>query len=308
MLMYLNRMNASANTGTAALKPFFTLVIFIGVLIGLYYLYNWLYGSQEIQSDVDLVPAGKPLDFSKSTGTNPSIAQYDINGIQDGGQYSMTFWVYISKTSGFTSGNGTIPKLAHFIDISNDRFNTTAASKGKTLIFVGMNPQDGSLIVRQNAADDVGIDNAASKISSISYPLTDLINNYNATNSTYTTDDRCDILNGIEYQRWVMIGVVANSRTLDVYIDGKLARSCVYKAPFGVDASGSPNIKATIGNNEAGKLNGFMSSGKFYNYAVTPDKMWSKYMAGPKGEFSFSSFFNTMFSTEFTVNTSDAPK
>ncbi len=303
-------MNASANTGTAALKPFFNFAIFIGVLIGLYYLYNWLYGSQGIQSDVDLVPAGTPLDFAKPilapADGQKAVAQYQITGIQDGGQYSMTFWVYISKTSGFSAADNT-KKLAHFIDISNDRFNTTAASKGKTLIFVGMNPQNGSLIVRQNNTGDIDINNSKPTSTDLSFSLGSLIDGYSITNNTYTTDDRCDILNGIEYQRWVMIGVVANSRTLDVYIDGKLARSCVYKTPFGLDAAGAPNIMATIGNNVSGNLNGFMASAKFYNYAVTPDKMWSKYMAGPKGEFSFSSFFNTMFSTEFTVNKTATP-
>jgi hypothetical protein len=301
-------MNASANTGTNSLKPFFNLAIFIGVLVGLYYLYQWLYGSQGSKSSVTLIPAGKTADLSSPkqtiTGsTNPSVAQYEISGVQDGGEYSMTFWVYITKTSGFTQASSSTP-LAHLIDISNDRFSES--SKGNTLVFVGMNPLDGTLIVRQNT-QEVKINNAADSSSATEYPLTSLISSYNL-NDTFKKDDRCDILNGIEYQRWVMIGVVANSRTLDVYVDGKLARSCVYTAPFGLNASGSTNVKATIGNNEANKLYGSISTGEFYDYALTPDKMWTKYMAGPKGEFSVTSFFNSIFSTEFSINTGDAPQ
>jgi len=129
-----------------------------------------------------------------------------------------------------------------------------------------------------------------------------LIDNYNTSGSTYSSDDRCDILNGIEYQRWVLVSIVGNGRTLDVYIDGKLARSCVYAAPFGML---SPNGSATayFGLNNGGNLKGFFSNGTFYNYALSPAEIWALYQAGPSGYPTIGGFFKNLFNVDVSFGT-----
>ena len=135
----------------------------------------------------------------------------------DGGQYAVTFWVYVSDTKGFLTAG--VPPLAHLIEIS-DGASTETTRAGNTMLFVGLNPKNGGLVVRQNTSDpSEQINNSLTTFTNGSYPLSSLITGYNQE-TNYTARDKCDIPNGIEYQRWVLVGVVGNGRTLDIYIDG----------------------------------------------------------------------------------------
>jgi hypothetical protein len=294
--------NAAINAGGWA-KSIIGLVIFILVIVGLYYLYNFLYGKNPSSADVEILSGSKPTTQTGTFDGKTAVMKTDIAGILDGGQYSTSFWVYVADTKGFNTSGGS--PLAHLLEISNDRFNTTTNQRGNTLLFVGLNPTNGSLIVRQSSLDPTDqINNRldATGSSSTAYPLDSLISSYNS-GTTYTSDDRCDIINGIEYQRWILVTVVGNGRTLDVYIDGKLARSCVYKSNYGLGSS-SGRASAYFGLGNEGKLKGYLASGKFYNYALTPDQIWALYQAGPSGYFNLSSFFGNLFNVNVSFNSS----
>jgi hypothetical protein len=178
-------------------------------------------------------------------------------------------------------------------------------------LFVGLNPSNGGLVVRQNTSDisDPRIDNAIASPTATptasSYGFRTLISSYNSGGATYTQNDKCDIANGIEYQRWSLITVVGNGRTLDVYIDGKLSRSCVYKGYFSLGNSGGKGT-ATFGYGNGGNLKGFFSSGQFYNYALSPDQVWTNYQAGPGGGFSITDFFASLFNVNVSFQTTGA--
>lgn len=296
-------MNAGTNArnSSGTVRNVVGVIIFVLVCVGLYYLYNFLYGSQVAQNSVDILSSNVPMTtapISTALGGKTACAVTSISGIMDGGQYSTSFWAYVADSKGFTGTGGA--KLAHLMEISENRFPATGSAAGKTLIFVGLNPSNGSLIVRQSTNDATSslIDNSLSSTtgvnSSTNYKLDSLIGNYNS-GTTYTANDSCDILNGIEYQRWVLVTTVANGKTLDVYIDGKLARSCVYKANYMLGSTGG-NATAAFGVDNEGKLKGFLSSGKFYNYALTPDAIWALYQAGPGGTFNVWDFFSNLFS------------
>ena len=300
-------MNAAAVPTTNAIpslaKPMIGVVIFILFIVGLYYLYNFLYGSNVSYGMVNLLTDVRSTTKTSPIGTtgNNAVAATSLTGLLDGGQYTASFWVYIADTKG-TSGVNT--DLVHLMEISKDRFATTATDRGNTLLFVGLNPINGTLIVRQSASDTPKINNSLATATGSSFPLQSLITDYNTTNSSYKQDDRCDIMNGVEYQRWLLVTVVANGRTLDVYVDGKLARSCVYSSNF---ALGSQNGSATayFGLNNKQTLKGFFSGGKFYNYALTPDAIWSLYQAGPTGHFNIGSFFSNLFSVNVGFGKTD---
>jgi hypothetical protein len=85
----------------------------------------------------------------------------------------------------------------------------------------------------------------------------------------------CDIQN-LPLQKWICLAVVMNGRVMDVYMDGKLTRSCVLP--------GIPIVER--GNNviSLGMLGGWagaMSTTRFYGYALTPDVIYSLYQEGP---------------------------
>jgi hypothetical protein len=303
-------MNAAAvpmNNTTFAMggmaKPLIGVVLFILFVVGLYYLYNFLYGTNASYGMVDLLSDVRSTTKVSQIGTtgNNAVAATTLTGLLDGGQYSTSFWVYVADTKGTTGVN---TKLVHLMEISKDRFATTQTDRGNTLLFVGLNPINGTLVVRQSASDTPRMENKLTGMSGTSFPLDSLINDYNTTNSSYKQDDRCDILNGIEYQRWLLVTVVANGRTLDVYVDGKLARSCVYSSNFALGSSNG-NATAYFGLNNNQALKGFLSGGKFYNYALTPDAIWSLYQAGPTGYFTIGSFFSNLFNVNVGFGKTD---
>ncbi len=297
----MNAAFAGPTTNTAGAmsmaRPVLGIVFFIFFIVGLYYLYDFLYGKNVSFASVDLVS-----DVRSATKTTPigdtgmkAVAATELTGLLDGGQYTASFWMYVADAR---SSTGVPTKLIHLMEISKDRMAKETEKKGNTLLFVGLNPLNGSLIVRQSASDTPMIKNAATTQTSSVYNLDSLITNYNA-GSVYKQDDRCDILQGVEYQRWLLVTVVGNGRTLDVYLDGKLARSCVYNSNF---ALGSPNGSATayFGLNNESALKGFFSGGKFYNYALTPDAIWALYQAGPTGYFTIGKFFSNLFNVNVT--------
>ena len=281
-----------------------TIVLFIVAVTALYYLYKFLYGPENSQTSVNILNGSIPITKKTTFSGNDAVALTELTGILDGGQYSTSFWVYISdtKTAAITSGTG---KLVHLLEITKDPFAASPSQKGNTLLFVGLNPKNGALIVRQSDTDTTSsiINNdlgAAAGTAGTNYKLSDLIDNYGTT-AAYRDNDKCDILKGVEYQRWILISTVSNGRTLDVYIDGKLARSCVYKSNFALGGNDG-KAKAVFGKNFSPDLNvkGFFSSGKFYNYSLTPDAVWALYQAGPGSGYNISSFFSNLFS----INTS----
>jgi len=275
-------------------------VFFIIILIVLYYVYTFLYTSQGVQSSSNIIPSnvmdstqlknGGVIRCDAAKPVTPSgdsaVAQIlNASGLTSGGQYTVTMWLSVYSTSPQTAGTATIPLL----DIT---------SSTKTLLFVGLTPTNGTLVVRQGTGDKVndGIPNQYGGMSSAS------------GSSPFTGSDKCDIVNGIEYQRWILIGIVATGRTLDVYIDGKLSRSCVYSGPndLGV-TTGKGSITVGRQNATTGTINGVFSTTDYYNYALTPDILWGIYQNGPTTT-SSGNFLSSMFSTNIDLSMGTSSK
>jgi len=239
-----------------------------------------------LPTDVNNAAADKDATKTKPTSYAKRVS---MTGLENGGQYSVSMWVYIKDTKGFQQSGGA--NLASLFEISDDRFNTSIDKRGETLLYVGLNPTNAALVVRQSTS---GV-NSSIQNKTVDKSLNHLITKYN-TDAKYTSSDRCDIINGIEYQRWVLITVVANGRTLDVYLDGKLARSCVYRSPYGFgNVKGAADIY--LGANNDTKLKGYFATTNFYNYALAPDAVWSIYQTGPAGPFDLKAWIKGFFST-----------
>jgi hypothetical protein len=296
MSQVASNVNTAPTFGGPA-KMIITLLIIILVLVALYYLYQYMYGASGSLSSTPLIPS--LISTTASSSIDPkSVSVINLTGISQGGQYSVTMWVYVASTKSNNSN------LIHLLDITG---GTSNAKGGNTLLFMGLDPSNATLVVRQSAS---GTNDPALPVSgtpsSSSYSLSSLLSGYMSstagTPSSYTKDDRCDILNGVEFQRWVLITVVSNGRTLDVYLDGKLSRSCVYNGNNSIGVS-SGNAVVTIGNrsNLAAPMSGYFSTSDYYNYALTPDLIWGIYQGGPST--SSSNFFTNLFSTNINLGT-----
>ena len=101
-------------------------------------------------------------------------------------------------------------------------------------------------------------------------------------------------LENIPFQKWVNVTLSLNTRALDVYMDGKLARTCVM-----------PNI---VHPNTDGKIavfpgdqgfNGFVSNYRFIPDRINPAKAYDIYKKGPGSPGMFSGL--NKYSLKFSV-------
>jgi len=92
----------------------------------------------------------------------------------------------------------------------------------------------------------------------------------------------CSIAN-IPIQKWVNLVVSVYGRTMDLYIDGKLVRTCL------LPGVASVNNNANIYVTPAGGFNGWTSKLQYYPNSLNPQEAWNIYT---KGYSSWSSMFN----------------
>lgn len=103
------------------------------------------------------------------------------------------------------------------------------------------------------------------------YPDT---NSLHARINTFASpNEGCDIKN-IPLQKWVHIGYVLNNRTVDMYIDGKLERSCVLR---GVPKLNDSDLIVCDNNGFFGKISNLV----YYKYALKPNDIYNLYSNGP---------------------------
>lgn len=99
------------------------------------------------------------------------------------------------------------------------------------------------------------------------------INPSNVQNQTLISN--CVVPN-IPIQKWVNLIVSVYGRTLDVYIDGKLVKTCLLPGIAKVN----PNADLLITPN--GGFNGFTSRTQYWAAPMNPDQAWSIYSKGFK--------------------------
>jgi Concanavalin A-like lectin/glucanases superfamily len=257
-------MNAAGNSKSFSAPVTLTIgvLVFVGILVGLYYLYRFMTGKTAARDTKQLFSGALQFkDCGDGSSTYPLVTNqnFDVQGITDGGEFTLNTWVYVSDIRSAS----VITRPIHLFEVSN-RDLTSSTGTNKAILVGSLVPSTGRLVVRLGGSDS-------------SETLTDATIRTLLT-SDYTSEGKCDIPN-IEYQRWILITTTVNSRTLDIYIDGKLARSCVYKTPY-VKQSGVTKQKVYFGLGLK-NMKGAIGSPSFSNYAMSPDEVWNVYMSGP---------------------------
>jgi len=191
--------------------------------------------------------------------------------IKPGGEYTFSFWVYINSWSDGTA------KVKSVLNIKD------AGVVNNTLLSVLLYPADPKMAIRlytENASsNDLTLTTRRAALSSGSGSTTQM-----------SSPDLCDIT-GIDLQRWLNITVCTNGRIVDIYYDGKLNRSCVLP---GMILAGSTGLQSvTIG--ESGGFQGSLGVMNYYAYALTPDRIYSIYLAGPGGPPSILGYLESKF-------------
>jgi len=92
-------------------------------------------------------------------------------------------------------------------------------------------------------------------------------------NTFASPNEGCDIKN-IPLQKWVHITYILNNRTVDIYIDGKLERSCVLR---GVPKLNDEPVHVCDKGGFFGKISNLV----YFRYAMKPDEVYNIYSKGP---------------------------
>jgi hypothetical protein len=270
-------------------------IVMVGLaLLVLYYLYRYLFKQQDA-SIVTLVPGN-----ASAATTRPIVpdAKVDFPAPFEGGEYSVNTWVYLSS---YKAGYG---KRKHIFELKG-------SDTGFSTLVLGLGAFKNNLVVRTHTKD-VGTEGFQGSCSSVPKRLEGFVTEgyVDATTSddlsranvdtlfgttaggTSALDDpvRCDVQD-IPLQRWVMVTVVLSGRTTDVYVDGKLARSCVAKSFFKVD----PNSVVPVILDRGG-FDGYISNLQVAGYALNPEEIYRLYSTGPTGtNLDIISWFLSLF-------------
>jgi hypothetical protein len=90
-------------------------------------------------------------------------------------------------------------------------------------------------------------------------------------------------LPNVPLQRWTSIIITLNGRSMDLYLNGKLTRTCLLKDVPSIDTTS--NLLLTPN----GGFSGYTTNFKYWADTVNPQQAWNIYKSGPGGNI-FSNF------------------
>lgn len=246
-------------------------VVFIAFALAiLYVVYTYLY------------PADDPtyVQFLKgeADARKPVHVKGSVPAIYTGGDFTLSFWMYIDDWNYKVSQS----KFVAAISQDTGSYNATGVSP----LVILLTPYQNSLTVRTNtksaaAAAQAAVPGQVSPPSdaapdiTIESALQQVLMQQSSLQMFQSTTTPCDLAE-VPLQRWVCITVVSSGRVLDVYLDGKLARSCVMD-----NVTQVPRGKLRLRLGESGGFGGRYSSVQMWNKQLTPDVIYGIYMMGP---------------------------
>jgi hypothetical protein len=97
--------------------------------------------------------------------------------------------------------------------------------------------------------------------------------------------DTCTIRN-VPLQAWTNLIVTLNNRALDIYINGKLVKTCLLASPPRIDSGSS--VRVTPG----GGFSGYTSKFEYYAQPLSPQEAYNIYKSGYGGDYGLGNIFN----------------
>lgn len=245
-----------------------TVAFIVVILVILYVVYTYLY------------PADDPTytQFLKGEADARSPITLDKNkvpAIYTGGDFTLSFWIYIDDWNYKSSfykflfalspspealvSTSISPLVGFLTPLRNGLMVRAATVKGGETPVPGSAP---SATVASTAPDV----NTESNLQNLLNQRTSMMM------SESTVEAPCDIKE-VPLQRWVNVTAVSSGRVLDVYMDGKLARSCVLDNVLQV-----PRGPLAL---RLGQFGGRYSSVQMWSAQLTPDVIYGIYQMGP---------------------------
>jgi hypothetical protein len=240
------------------------LIALVIALLIVYAVYSYLYAPDDstyvqfLRGEAD---ARSPI----------TLNNWKVPTIYTGGDFTFSFWIFIDDWNYRASAYKFL-------------FAISPAALGGSNPLVGLlTPLQNGLMVRASTVNSGGTPAPGSSSSGVSGPdvtveanLQNLLDQQTSMNMfSSTLDTPCDV-KSVVLQRWTNVTIVSSGRILDVYMDGKLARSCVLDNVVNVPRT---QLKLRLGEN--GGFGGRYSSVQMWNQQLTPDVIYGIYQMGP---------------------------
>jgi len=240
-------------------------VLILGA-IALYYLYQYLFTASGLAS-ASLITTAIP--------GNTVLDPFPIPPPYEGGEYSVSFWIYI------TAFKDAVAMNKHILEIRGASMST---------LVVGLGSFTSKLLVRVNSSGSTA--SGALTTDKVKKMFKDV----EMPSGLQDNLELCD-LPEVSLQKWVCVAVVLSGKSCDVYMDGKLNRSCVLPSYYKVDPKGM-KMKLLDFNG----FEGYLGDVSTYNYALNPDQIYRMYMMGPTdSQSSFFGWLKNMFDVQGQV-------
>jgi len=271
--------NLTSNSSSSPIQRVLPVLLFFLGLIGLYYIYQYLFGPTTGTSYV-LIDKTQPANPAKPL--TPVSKEFPV--LYEGGEFSISTWIYVNN---WNVNNG---KAKRIINITHGDFDTFRLFLGATVPSLGVRFTTGTAPSSPSATNDrylkVDVYDTLSQIST-----SPQIDNANQL----VSQPICD-LPEIDLQRWVNVTVSVNNKTVDVYIDGKLSRSCVLPDTF----KSNPSYEIKLLDN--GGFGGNISTTIMYDKALNPEQVYQNYMTGPEPITNLKDLFLSMFAPGVNIS------
>lgn len=128
---------------------------------------------------------------------------------------------------------------------------------------------------------------------SVKIKTTELETNTDSNSDNTYVYHICDVIN-IPLQTWICIAIVINNKFLDVYINGKLVKTCpLYNENHAYSISNNTPVSLTSNGGFSGNTAKF----NYYNYDLSPQDIWNIYKAG----YTESSIFSSNYDIDLVV-------
>ena len=265
-------MNSSNDGGAGAIKMIIRILLIVLVLAGLYYLYKYLFTSSGLEIQ-QMNGVFKPAD--KATGGAASFSQMFGKQVYSGGELSVNIWVYLQDLKRVNPG-----AAKHIFSLGKVGTGENATTlTGEQTMVVYLEPNTSNLKVGVSTDTSTTIIGSATAIP---------------------TSNVQAIVRDVELQKWVMLTFCLNNKILDIYMDGKLARSVVLPAMYKVGGTATDGLYLNAA--AYGGFGGFIGNIKMANYALNPEEVWRLYMSGPSEPFSLGNWIKGLFDPEYLKN------
>lgn len=207
----------------------------------------------------DIIKNGSPFNCNNNSLTIQSnTLSQDLNG----GYFTYSFWLYVNGT------NNNINKSNNWYDYRYDEW--------KSIFYRGNSVNN---LVRGEDSEELNGLDLSGLVQFPGFWLTPKLNNLVIVFQNESLVERLEI-NNIEFNKWINIVVVVESKSVSIYINGLLDRTLnLYQSPSVMNQYNIyvANDKLLSKNQDQSGFAGSIAELTYYNYALTVNEIMDSY-------------------------------